>query len=70
MSKGSDCIGSKEAQKLANELQRRAAYSSKGSAKVDAARAAQRLADRIRKEEKLRRRMSRELSISGGKDAS
>ena len=42
-------MDSKTAQKLANELQRRAAYSGKGSAKAEAARAAQRLADRIRK---------------------
>lgn len=57
-------MDSKTAQKRANELQRRAAYSGKCSPKVQAARAAQRLADRIRKDEKLNRRLARELAIS------
>lgn len=65
MSKGSDDMDSKTAQKRANELQRRAAYSCKWSTKVDAARAAQRLADRIRKDEKFNKRLARELAISG-----
>ena len=65
MSKVYDCIDSKTAQKRANELQRRAAYSGKWSDKADAARAAQRLADRIRKDEKLNRRLASELAISG-----
>lgn len=65
MSKVYDCMDSKTAQKRANELQRRAAYSGKGSAKAEAARAAQRLADRIRKDEKLNKRFARELAISG-----
>lgn len=65
MSNGSDCMDSKTAQKLANELQRRAAYSGKGSTKDDAARAAQRLADRIRKDEKLNKRLASELARVG-----
>lgn len=65
MPKGSDDIDSKTAQKRANELQRRASYSGNGSAKVQAARAAQRLADRIRKDEKLNRRLAREIARAG-----
>lgn len=65
MSNGSVGMDSKAAQRRANELQRRAAYSGKGGAKVEDARAAQRLADRIRKDEKLNRRLARELAISG-----
>lgn len=55
-------MDSKTAQKRANELQRRAAYSGNGSANVEAARAAQRLADRIRKDEKLNKRLASELA--------
>ena len=58
-------MDSKTAQKRANELHRRAAHSGKGSPKVQAARAAQRLADRIMKDERLNRRLARDLAISG-----
>lgn len=46
----------KEMQILANELQRRAAYSGKDSDKFKAARLAQSLADKMRKEEKRAKR--------------
>ena len=65
MSNGSDGMDSKTAQKRANELQRRAAYSGNGSAKVEAARSAQRLAGGIRKDEKLNRRFAGELDRAG-----